>query len=55
MVEVPELVARTLPEPDTNLVIAALLHDTIEDAAVTMEELTLHFGAYAKLVAEVTE
>jgi hypothetical protein len=28
VVEAAELVAGALPEPDTNLVIAALLHDT---------------------------
>jgi (p)ppGpp synthase/HD superfamily hydrolase len=31
LLEVAELVAGALSEPDTNLVIAALLHDAIED------------------------
>jgi (p)ppGpp synthase/HD superfamily hydrolase len=56
LIEVAELVAGALSEPDTNLVIAALLHDVIEDAGVTIEELTQRFGAdVAGLVAEVTD
>jgi hypothetical protein len=56
LVEVAELVSNALEEPDTNLVIAALLHDTIEDAGVTREELAERFGPeVAKLVAEVTD
>ena len=54
--EVAELVSGALAEPDTNLVIAALLHDTIEDAGVTKEELAQAFGAdVAELVAELTD
>ena len=33
LIEVAELVAASISEPDINLVIAALLHDTIEDTA----------------------
>jgi (p)ppGpp synthase/HD superfamily hydrolase len=56
LIEVAQLVAGALTEPDTDLVIAALLHDTIEDAGVTMEELTERFGHdVAGLVAEVTD
>lgn len=56
LVEVAELVSSALSEPDTNLVIAALLHDTIEDAGVTKEELIQAFGAdVAELVVEVTD
>ena len=41
---------------NTDLVIAALLHDTIEDAGVTEEELAERFGAdVAHLVAEITD
>lgn len=39
LIEVAELVAASLSEPDNNLVIAALLHDTIEGTATTKEEL----------------
>lgn len=46
----------TLQEPDTNLLIAALLHDSIEDAGVTAEDLASRFGAdVADLVCEVTD
>jgi hypothetical protein len=56
LIEVAELVCGALNEPDVNLVIAALLHDTIEDAGVTREELAERFGAeVADLVAEVTD
>jgi guanosine-3',5'-bis(diphosphate) 3'-pyrophosphohydrolase len=50
------LVASALAEPDTNLIIAALLHDTVEDAEVTKEELVERFGGdVADLVMEVTD
>jgi (p)ppGpp synthase/HD superfamily hydrolase len=56
LLEVAELVSSALSDPDTNLVIAALLHDTIEDAGVTKEELIQLFGAdVAELVVEVTD
>ena len=56
LIEVAELVSAAHAEPDTELVIAALLHDSIEDAGVTKEELTERFGAdVAGLVAEVTD
>jgi (p)ppGpp synthase/HD superfamily hydrolase len=56
LLEVAELVASALTEPDTNLVIAALLHDTVEDVGVTKEELIELFGAdVANLVLEVTD
>jgi guanosine-3',5'-bis(diphosphate) 3'-pyrophosphohydrolase len=45
-----------LTEPDTNLVMAALLHDTVEDVGVTKEELAEVFGSdVANLVLEVTD
>jgi guanosine-3',5'-bis(diphosphate) 3'-pyrophosphohydrolase len=55
-IEVAELVSMAVPELDTNLVMAALLHDTIEDVGVTREELIERFGSdVADLVAEVTD
>jgi (p)ppGpp synthase/HD superfamily hydrolase len=56
LLEVAHLVASALTEPDTNLVIAALLHDTIEDVGVTNAEIAGMFGSdVAELVAEVTD
>jgi len=55
LLEVAELVSSVQPA-DTNLIIAALLHDTVEDAGVTKEELAQRFGAdVAGLVMEVTD
>jgi len=56
LLEVAGLVSSALAEADTNLVIAALLHDTIEDVGVTREQLDARFGSdVAALVAEVTD
>ena len=56
LIEVAGLVASAIAEPDTNLIAAALLHDTIEDTATSREELAEAFGAdVAELVAEVTD
>lgn len=56
LLEVAELLARTAGDLDTNLIVAALLHDTIEDAGVKREELAERFGEdVASLVAEVTD
>ncbi|HLI86723.1 MAG TPA: HD domain-containing protein [Bryobacteraceae bacterium] len=56
LLEVAELVSGALTEPDCNLVIAALLHDTVEDAGVTRQELARDFGEdVAALVMEVTD
>ncbi len=56
LLEVAQLVSSALPAPDANLVIAALLHDTVEDVGVTKEELTERFGSdVAELVMEVTD
>jgi GTP diphosphokinase / guanosine-3',5'-bis(diphosphate) 3'-diphosphatase len=56
LLEVADLVSTALAEADTNLVAAALLHDTIEDTDVTAEELTDAFGSdVASLVIEMTD
>jgi guanosine-3',5'-bis(diphosphate) 3'-pyrophosphohydrolase len=56
LLEVAELVASALAEPDTDLIIAAMLHDTVEDADVTKKELVETFGSdVADLVMEVTD
>ena len=56
LLEVSHLASLALDEPDPNLIVAALLHDTIEDVGVTREELTQRFGEdVASLVLEVTD
>jgi guanosine-3',5'-bis(diphosphate) 3'-pyrophosphohydrolase len=56
LIEVAHLVSATVSEPDPNLIIAALLHDVIEDVGVTKEELIQRFGAdVADLVVEMTD
>jgi len=55
LLEVAELVSRTAPD-DTALIIAALLHDTVEDVHVTLEDLTRLFGPdVSAVVAELTD
>ncbi len=56
LTEVAELVAHATAGSDPELIIAAVLHDSVEDAGVTVTELTDLFGArVAALVAEVTD
>jgi GTP diphosphokinase / guanosine-3',5'-bis(diphosphate) 3'-diphosphatase len=56
LIEVAQLVSMAVQGPDTNLVMAALLHDTIEDTGVTAAELTERFGQdVADLVVELTD
>jgi (p)ppGpp synthase/HD superfamily hydrolase len=56
LIEVAHLVSSVLSEPDANLVIAAFLHDTVEDVGVTEGDLRELFGAdVAGLVLEVTD
>ena len=56
LLEVAELVSSALAEPDIDLVIAALLHDTVEYTGVTKEVLVEAFGSdVADLVMEVTD
>lgn len=56
LIEVADLVARSLSAPDPNLIIAALLHDVVEDTGTTNHEVAERFGSdVAALVAEVTD
>jgi len=54
--EVASLLAHATRGRDPNLVIAGLLHDTLEDTETTYPELVRHFGKdVADLVREVTD
>jgi (p)ppGpp synthase/HD superfamily hydrolase len=56
LLEVASLVAEATGGTDPNLVIAALLHDAIEDQGVTSETLAGEFGEQvADIVVEVTD
>src|SRR5271166_1576149 len=56
LIEVAQLIASSSEVLDTNLVMAGLLHDTIEDCGVTAQELEQQFGSdVAGLVVEVTD
>jgi (p)ppGpp synthase/HD superfamily hydrolase len=56
LAEVAHLLAEATGGADSNLVIAGLLHDCIEDQGVTYEELVELFGAdVADLVRDVTD
>src|SRR5262245_30995425 len=56
LIEVAQLIAASSDVLDTNLVIAGLLHDTIEDTNTTAAELEKLFGGdVAALVLEVTD
>jgi len=56
LAEVARLVAEATEGRDTVAVLAALLHDTIEDTGTTREELEREFGPeVAAVVAEVTD
>lgn len=56
LIEVAELVAGAADTLDANLVIAGLLHDTIEDTGVSATELAQRFGDdVAGLVVEATD
>jgi (p)ppGpp synthase/HD superfamily hydrolase len=56
LVEVAMLVAEATGGSDTNLVIAALLHDAIEDSEVPQELIAENFGDdVASIVMEVTD
>jgi len=56
LLEVAHLVSTALSEPDANLVVAALLHDVVEDTPATNQQVADLFGPdVAALVAEVTD
>jgi (p)ppGpp synthase/HD superfamily hydrolase len=56
LIEVAMLVAEATAGADPNLIVAALLHDTIEDQGVTREEIAAQFSDdVAALVIEVTD
>ncbi len=56
LTEVADLVARGTGGADIELIIAAVLHDTVEDTHTTQAELTERFGStVSALVAEVTD
>jgi guanosine-3',5'-bis(diphosphate) 3'-pyrophosphohydrolase len=56
LLEVAMLVAEATGGSDANLVIAALLHDAIEDCEVPLEMIAAAFGdEVAAIVAEVTD
>jgi (p)ppGpp synthase/HD superfamily hydrolase len=56
LIEVAQLVAGSSEWLDVNLVMAGLLHDTIEDTGTTAEELEQLFGSdIAGLVVEMTD
>ncbi len=56
LAEVARLLADATDGDDLDLVLAGLLHDTIEDTETTYDELVTEFGTVmADLVAEVTD
>ena len=56
LLEVAMLVAEATGGADPNLIVAALLHDTIEDQGVTRQEIAAQFNDdVADLVVEVTD
>ena len=56
LIEVAQLVANATTPAETEVVVAALLHDSIEDVGVTKQDLVDIFGqAVADLVMELTD
>ena len=56
LLEVASLVTEATGGTDPDVVIAALLHDTVEDQGVTSETLAAEFGQHvADIVLEVTD
>jgi (p)ppGpp synthase/HD superfamily hydrolase len=56
LTEVADLVAAATEGADVEAVVAAVLHDTVEDTDTTFQEIAARFGdRVADLVAEVTD
>ncbi len=56
LTEVAELVARATAGADIDAIVAAVLHDTVEDTETSLAEIADRFGSrVAGLVAEVTD
>lgn len=56
LIEVAELVAASMSVLDSNLLMAAFLHDTVEDTGVSPQEIEDRFGSdVAQLVMEMTD
>jgi len=56
LTEVADLVARATGGADVDVIVAAVLHDTVEDTETSFEEIADRFGKrVAGLVAEVTD
>jgi guanosine-3',5'-bis(diphosphate) 3'-pyrophosphohydrolase len=56
VIEVAQLIVGSSEQLDTNLVMAGLLHDTIEDTSTTAQELERLFGSdISALVVEMTD
>lgn len=56
VIGVAELLARVGGITDESILVAAILHDTVEDTETTPQEIADHFGtAVARIVAEVTD
>ena len=56
LTEVADLVSRATAGADVDAIVAAVLHDTVEDTETTFEEIADQFGSrVAALVAEVTD
>jgi guanosine-3',5'-bis(diphosphate) 3'-pyrophosphohydrolase len=55
-IELANILVNEAKVSDPVVVVAAILHDTVEDTATTLDELTHRFGAeVSSLVAEVTD
>lgn len=56
LLEVASLVTAATDGREPNVTIAALMHDAVEDAEVTLEQIASEFGdSVTKIVAEVTD